>query len=390
MLTWESFGTEDIRKAFTAEGAQVSVLAASQEELLSNALSERLLPVIGSDRPDAVFTFNFYPEAAKICHDLGILYLSWTYDSPYIHLFSYTVAFPTNRAYVFDSDTYRFFAGQGIETVRFLPMAADPDRLKQAIRAVSSPTEAGGGQDFLSNEPGITFIGSLYTEKHDFFRRMKGLQPYTEGYLRGLMEAQKHLYGYNIVEESLIPEVLKDLHDALPLEPDPSTVATQSWLFAEYAINRRITAEERCDYLQTLADAGHRVDLFTPEQAGAPKGCHVHPPVDFYEAAPRIYHSSKINLNIALRSIVNGIPLRCFEIMGSGGFLLTSYQGDLELFFTEGRDYVSYSSREELLDKAAYYLKHEAERASIAENGLARIREAHTYRHRVREMLSDL
>ena len=76
--------------------------------------------------------------------------------------------------------------------------------------------------------------------------------------------------------------------------------------------------------------------------------------------------------------------------MGSGGFLLTSYQGDLELFFTEGRDYVSYSSREELLDKAAYYLKHEAERAAIAENGLAQIREAHTYRHRVREMLSDL
>ncbi|MBQ8116581.1 MAG: glycosyltransferase family 1 protein [Lachnospiraceae bacterium] len=38
----------------------------------------------------------------------------------------------------------------------------------------------------------------------------------------------------------------------------------------------------------------------------------------------------------------------------------------------------------------AYYLAHEEERRQIAENGHRKIEEQHTYRHRVREMLSCL
>ncbi len=386
--TWESFGTEDIIRAFEAEGAQVVPFASSQEELLSPELPEKLTPEIRKKVPDALFTFNYYPEAAKICHDLDLPYISWTYDSPYIHLYSYTIAFPTNRVYVFDSDTALFFQSQGITTVRFLPMAADPERLMRLIR--SAGRKDSGIPAFFEDVPSITFVGSLYAENHNFFKRLKGLSSYTEGYLRGLMEMQKRLFGYNLIEESLTPDLLKELHTALPLEPDASTVATQAWLFAEYVINRQITAEERCDYLQALAAAGHRVELYTPEQNSVPAGCHVHPPVDFYEAAPQLYHRSAINLNIALRSIVNGIPLRCFEIMGSGGFLLTSYQGDLEQYFEEGRDYASYGSLAELLDKTKYYLTHEPERSRIAKNGLERIRESHTYRHRVRTMLEEL
>ena len=98
---------------------------------------------------------------------------------------------------------------------------------------------------------------------------------------------------------------------------------------------------------------------------------------------------SKINLNITLRSIVNGIPLRCFEIIGAGGFLLTNYQGDFASFFEAGVDYVYYDGIKELLDKADYFLKNEDERKQIAAAGLAKIKEAHTYRHRAEEMLCE-
>ena len=40
--------------------------------------------------------------------------------------------------------------------------------------------------------------------------------------------------------------------------------------------------------------------------------------------------------------------------------------------------------------KAAYYLSHEDERAAIAKNGHDKVAAAHTYRHRVREMMSVL
>ena len=51
---------------------------------------------------------------------------------------------------------------------------------------------------------------------------------------------------------------------------------------------------------------------------------------------PLVFQNSKINLNITLRSIKNGIPLRAIDIMGAGGFLLTNYQNDFGLHFTDG------------------------------------------------------
>lgn len=105
------------------------------------------------------------------------------------------------------------------------------------------------------------------------------------------------------------------------------------------------------------------------------------------EDAPRTFHSSKINLNIFSRSIVNGILLRCFDIMGAGGFQLTNYQGDFLQFFESGADYVYYDSVEDMVEKVEYYLSHEDERTQIAMNGLAKVRGGHTFVDRAREML---
>lgn len=50
--------------------------------------------------------------------------------------------------------------------------------------------------------------------------------------------------------------------------------------------------------------------------------------VDYYEVMPHVFKQSKINLNITLRSIQSGMPLRAWDIMGAGGFLLSNYQAD--------------------------------------------------------------
>ena len=52
-----------------------------------------------------------------------------------------------------------------------------------------------------------------------------------------------------------------------------------------------------------------------------------------------------------------------------------------------GKDFDYYESKEDLLAKIDYYLSHEDERQAIAGNGHDKIAAAHTYRHRVREML---
>ena len=83
---------------------------------------------------------------------------------------------------------------------------------------------------------------------------------------------------------------------------------------------------------------------------------------------PLVFHKSKINLNISLKSILTGIPLRCIDIMASGGFLLTNYQADLFRHFEPGKHFDYYCDDTELLYKIEYYLNHEDERMSICEN----------------------
>ena len=103
-----------------------------------------------------------------------------------------------------------------------------------------------------------------------------------------------------------------------------------------------------------------------------------------------VFKRSRINLNITLRSTVSGIPLRAFDIMGAGGFLLSNYQADFLDLFVPGEDFVYYENKEDLLKKIGYYLNHEEERKAIAGNGHDKVAAKHTYRHRVREMLASL
>ena len=84
---------------------------------------------------------------------------------------------------------------------------------------------------------------------------------------------------------------------------------------------------------------------------------------------------------------MTGIPLRSFEIMGSGGFLLSNYQREYEEYFQNEVDYVYYTDYKDLENKVEYYLTHEKERKEIAENGYRKIREAHTYKCRVETIM---
>ena len=109
-------------------------------------------------------------------------------------------------------------------------------------------------------------------------------------------------------------------------------------------------------------------------------------PIDFYDNMPYVFKCSKINLNITLRSIKSGIPLRCMDIMGAGGFLLTNYQADFLEYFTPDKDFVYYESIDDLIRKCDYYIKHEDERKAIALNGYNKVKEFHNYKVRLNDI----
>ena len=330
--------------------------------------------------PDFVFSFNFLPVVSKVCNKEGVLYVSWIYDNPENLLYSFQVINKCNIVCMFDSGQFELFRKNRIETVEYLPLAASTKRLDKLIP---------GKEQIEKYYADISFVGSLYTERKQYYEEIASkVKPYTLGYMDGLIKAQLQVDGVNFVEECLPPEIVDDIQKASNLYIYPDSAETLEYLFANYIINRQATIIERKEIL-TMIGAHHPLKLYTynKNKEFAPKGVENMGPADYFEVMPYVFKLSRINLNITLRSIQNAIPLRCFDILGSGGFLLSNYQVDLARHFVPGEDYVYYDGRKDLLDKIDYFLMHDDERRSIAKNAHAKVQREHTFDVRVGQIL---
>lgn len=106
-----------------------------------------------------------------------------------------------------------------------------------------------------------------------------------------------------------------------------------------------------------------------------------------FEEAAHKYADSKICLNIALNDDVN---MRCFEVTGSGSFLLTNRIPSLEELFVDGKEIVMYDSLDDMAEKAKYYLSHDDEREAIAKAGYERSMKDHQFSMRVDVILNAI
>ncbi|SEA43452.1 spore maturation protein CgeB [Oribacterium sp. KHPX15] len=330
--------------------------------------------------PDFVFSLNFLPVISKVCNKEGVIYVSWIYDNPEIFLYNYNMKNPCNIVLMFDSKQYMEFMDGGIKNVRYLPLAASTKRLDSII-----PTKA-AKKKYSAD---ISFVGSLYTERKQYYEEIvPKLDPYTHGYLEGIIKSQLQVDGVNFVEECLTPEITKKIQEVSNIYPYSDSIETLEYLYANYIINRQITIIERKELL-TLIGAHHPLKLYTYKQNNSfsPKGVENMGPTDYFTEMPLVFKLSKINLNITLRSIQHAIPLRVYDILGSGGFLMSNFQHDLAYHFVPGEDFVYYENRKDLLDKIDYYLVNENERVDIAKNAHKKIQEQHTFDVRVKEII---
>lgn len=376
-ITWGSIGEKDIENAFVAEGHELIFFPATIVGDLDERSGGRLRSALKKEVPDVVFSIDFFPIISNTCKGEAIRYISWIFSAPYAKLYSQTVLNPCNLVYVFDKELCMELRNAGIDTVSYLPLAANVERMD----AIAVSLEASN----MCYD--VSFVGNLYLEEDGQFERMfAGLTDFAKGYLDAVIKAQLKIQGYNFVEDVLGP-VIKDLYQALPLDPDPLGLESQEYLYAQQIINRRITTLERIDLLSAIART-YRVDLFTYlKDLGLPNICD-HGKVEYLQGLPPVLQRTKINLNISRRGLKSGIPLHVFTIMGSGGFLMSNFQAELLDFFVPGEDFVYYEDKEDMLQKIGYYLSHEEERKVIARSGHDKVAASHTYRHRIREIFS--
>jgi spore maturation protein CgeB len=109
--------------------------------------------------------------------------------------------------------------------------------------------------------------------------------------------------------------------------------------------------------------------------------------VEFYNACDIVLNLHSSPLASAAIGEADFINPRTFEVPACGAFQLVDRVPGLENFFVLEEELVTFSSDEELMDKAGFYMERPDLRASLAARARRRVLSQHTYYHRMERLL---
>ena len=295
-----------------------NILPAQRADALSKALFER--------NYSFVFSINFFPDISEVCNIFHIPYMCLIVDSPVLELYSNSLANPCNRVFLFDKELYREFHPVNPDCIFHIPLAANVAVWDKVINSAK-------GNEFRSD---IAFVGSLYSEKCPF-DNIRISSPYNKGFIDGLIEAQLKVYGYFFVEEMLNDSIVKDIMNDYPgfYRFIPNSRENYKAVLAQLYIGTKITCEERIRLFTRLSER-FNVDIYTASDTSSMPHIHNRGLAKTHTEMPLIFNQTAININPTAKSIRSGLPLRIFDILGCGGFMLTNYQPELPEYFTIG------------------------------------------------------
>ncbi len=330
---------------------------------------------------DLVVTYNFSQGVSQACENAGVRYLAWVYDTPLLQVYTKEAKNECNYICVFDKKQKERLEEFGIKNVYYYPLAAEVD-------AFGSTGISKSDEKKYSAE--IAFVGSLYQlgEYEQVFANAPEIIK---------KDAEHIVHSTDCIWDgvtTIFGKAKKETVEYMTKQQADSFWNTyqidKGYCMEGLTIGVKASELERVKILNALAKK-HKVVLYTgSEHTEVLQGVDVHPRVDYMQAMPKIFHLSKINLNITIRRIEAGISQRVWDVLSVGGFLLTNYQPELEEYFEIGKDLEVYHSLDELIRKVDYYLKHEEQRVRIAMNGYKKVRDHHKYTNRLTQILNEV
>ena len=331
--------------------------------------SGKLEKELEEDTYDAVLSVNYCPLISNVCEKRGVKYIAWVYDSP-IHIRDLSSFHnECNRIYFFDRGQREKYQKEGYETVFHLPLAAD-----ETVWKFQEPSRY--------DDCDIAFVGQLYRSDYNYL--MSPLPQYYRGMMDGILAAQGQLYGAYLLDEMITDTLMEQLNEFYLKESKNGKRVLKSEM--EYACACEITGRERFMALSLLAKR-YDVHLYSGDQDNRIEGIKAKGYADYYTQMPSVFRNAKINLNISLKTIRTGIPLRVLDVLSCGGFLITNCQEELFEYFEPGVDLVVYDDVRDLVLKVDYYLKHDKERKIIAQNGRRKVKELFGFEEKVKHLL---
>lgn len=365
---WHSFMNKGVEQALNQMGMEYDTFFFQQTDWESDtgivALLEKKLC---EKKYDMVFSINYAPMISMVCEREQLRYVSWVYDAP-IHIRNTdSMKNSCNRIFFFDRIQAEGYARQGIKAYH-MPLAADVDTFGKYTKKEKYQAD-------------ISLVGKLYQTEYAYYT--SPLEEYLTGYLDGIIRAQMKVYGGYFLGELLDDSLLEKLNTCYAKASDGTVSISREEL--EYMLACEITGRERYMALALLSNH-YSVKMYSTDQDERLGKVECMGYADYYSQMPEVFKSSKVNLNISLKIIQSGIPLRVFDVLGCGGFLLTNFQAEMPEYFTIGEDFAVYESIEDLYAKADFYLRNDSERDRIARHGLETVQKYYTFRQQLEKI----
>lgn len=345
---------------------------------------EEILYALRQLRPRFAIAINYANGMAEAFAQAGVKFICWEIDpsldrtirvtggvSPATHIFTYRQA------------NVRRFQNAGFQHTFYLPLATNPSKRSPATLSPECAEQT-------KYSALISFVGSsmldqaqrlreTYRQRYDAFRRTARLDvPPADELLEQILAAQRRDFSVYLIPDlvtRLCPEFAAFFAGQ---EPD---------LDLAQIIGELAAAEKRITYILNLAAFEPKIWGDQGWQLAAEPGIQYMGSAGHHHELNKIYSNSRINLDISRIYQMDIVPMRCFDILSCGGFVLAEHSAALEALFEVGHEIESYTCLDELIDKIKFYAAHQNLARQIGARGRRRVLSSHTILHRVDEML---
>jgi len=271
------------------------------------------------------------------------------------------------------------FRAAGFSNVAYTPLAAN------TVRRSPSPTEVDKG-------PSVCFVGASMVAQSRSFRRQ---------FLDAWVECagnnpSARLQGQQVLGAVLKAQRLRPRQYLVPILMErhfDSFLAKAETLLADdpvAMVAEMAAAERRLNIVVALGSEGIHVWGDPGWKATQGRGVVYRGFAGHNQQLTDIYRRGRVHVDINRLYQLDIVPMRVFDILACGGFLIAEHSPALAELFEVGVEVESWSSIPELIDKVRHYRTHPEQAEKMAIAGLKAVQERHSIQERVFEMLSDL
>ena len=324
-------------------------------------------------KPTLCVSINYRYGLAEIVERISSKLLVWEIDPSMDQIRPLATESSCSFVYTWRRAHIDAFQRAGFKNVRYLPLATDINR---CFPAKGTPLER---EKYGAS---ISFVGASLVDQGRHYRDVF-LSSYEQWSQRkdgqerllSLMQEQSEDWS-----QFLVPDLLRKWFPEFSKAMEGAQVSLSS-LLGEWTASRKRNAYVTALESKSIDVWGDRRWGSIPNYRG--QAGHLREVV-------HIYRHSTINVDINRIYQPDIVTMRVFDVIASGGFILTEYTPALDEIFDVGVEIATYRTMEELVEKVDYYLAHPQERQEVIAAGLSRVLRDHTMRLRIETMLSTV